>query len=317
MKTKLLPKFQTFMSGYPFAISALTLTLGFTLLGILILLLPPSLGNLSQFAQNIKVWCFGFNPTTGSFQWTYLAIFFSGPLVITTTILLLWKEPLQKLQQQPRKAIPYLAASTLLLIGISYAFFQLYQPPTSTSKPLPSLKHLRTHTTPTPFQLINQDGQKIALKNLLGKVILITGVYSTCKSTCPLIMAQTRSVVQALSQKEKENLQVLVITLNPEEDTPPKLKKMAQIQHTPPPLYQYLTGKPKYVHKILDQYGFLRKKNPKTGVISHVNLFILIDKQGKIAFRFLLGEKQKKLTIQAIQKLIQEKIPKKIQPTNA
>ena len=122
-----------------------------------------------------------------------------------------------------------------------------------------------------------------------------------------MILRQIKDAVASLTEEEKKELVVLAITLDPERDTVEVLKKMAKAQGVSAPFFHFLTGEPKEVNRILDLYGFSRKKNPKTGVIDHVNLFILFNRQGFISYRFTLGGKQREWMVKALKQLISEK----------
>jgi protein SCO1/2 len=121
-----------------------------------------------------------------------------------------------------------------------------------------------------------------------------------------MIMKQIKDAVAPLTESEKKELHILAISMDPEKDTPQNLKKMADAQNVSTPFFHFLTGDPKEVNKILDTYDFARTKDPKTGIISHANLFILIDRSGKKAYRFTLGKQQEKWQIEALKKLIKE-----------
>ena len=45
----------------------------------------------------------------------------------------------------------------------------------------------------------------------------------------------------------------------------------------------------------LDRMQMARDRDPETGVINHANLFLLIDRDGRLAYRLGLGERQQSL----------------------
>jgi len=49
-----------------------------------------------------------------------------------------------------------------------------------------------------------------------------------------------------------------------------------------------------------------RQRDPKTGVIDHSNLFILVDRQGRVSYRLTLGSRQQQWLISALQVLLAE-----------
>ena len=73
-----------------------------------------------------------------------------------------------------------------------------------------------------------------------------------------------------------------------------------------PPQYLLAGGDGKEVNRILDDLSIARKRDPATGVVDHVNLFAVIDKQGRIAYRFTLGETQEPWLVEALKLLGRE-----------
>lgn len=150
---------------------------------------------------------------------------------------------------------------------------------------------LRTADEPPAFSLINQDGEEITLESLRGKVVMVTGVFATCHTACPTIIAEAKDAVAALPEQDQSKVSIVAITLDPEGDTLEKRKSTAQAHGLEAPKFNYVNGKnPEEVGKVLDAFNFARgEKDPKTGVMGHANMFVLIDRDGKIAYRLTLG----------------------------
>ena len=121
-----------------------------------------------------------------------------------------------------------------------------------------------------------------------------------------MIFAQLRTVTGALSEAELKQLTIAAITLDPERDDVARLAAIADSQNLTLPTYQLLTGESAMVNHVLDNYGFIRKHNPETGEIDHNNLFILIDRGGRAAYTFTLGQTQQAWLIEALHKLLAE-----------
>ena len=60
------------------------------------------------------------------------------------------------------------------------------------------------------------------------------------------------------------------------------------------------------LERLLDRVQIARERDPETGVISHANLFLLIDRDGRIAYRFGLGERQQRWLTSALRILLRE-----------
>ena len=56
-----------------------------------------------------------------------------------------------------------------------------------TELPFPAGR-LRTTLSMPAFTLNNQDDEPISLSALHGRVVLVTAVYSTCTTTCPMML---------------------------------------------------------------------------------------------------------------------------------
>ena len=75
------------------------------------------------------------------------------------------------------------------------------------------------------FQLTDHHGQPFTQENLKGKWTLIFFGFTHCPDICPTTMATVARMYAALDEDERENLQVLLISLDPERDTPEQLAK--------------------------------------------------------------------------------------------
>lgn len=150
---------------------------------------------------------------------------------------------------------------------------QMFPEPLKTSNPAPD------------FTLVNQDNKKIGLKDFKGKVVLMNFIYASCGETCPALITKFKDVQKAMKDKLGKEIVLASLTIDPERDSPKVLKAYAKKHEADPKAWQFLTGDPKEVDKVLKDYGILYRKDEK-GNIGHVNLVILIDKQGVIAYNF-------------------------------
>lgn len=75
-----------------------------------------------------------------------------------------------------------------------------------------------------PSKWTNQDGKNIELKSLKGNVLVMVMIYTTCKAACPKLVADMRNIESRLNKKTKKNVKLILISIDPETDTPEKLK---------------------------------------------------------------------------------------------
>jgi protein SCO1/2 len=166
---------------------------------------------------------------------------------------------------------------------------------------------LRTAELPPTIELTNHLGEPFSLKDdTQGDVVMITALYASCPHTCPAIIQQAKRVADRLSEEQRQDLHILGITMDPENDSPEALAELAEMHGLVAPLFEFLTGDPDEVNALLDQFGVLRERNLETGVIDHVNLYFLLDRQGKIAYRLTLGDQQERWLESALAVLLEE-----------
>ena len=65
-------------------------------------------------------------------------------------------------------------------------------------------------------------------------------------------------------------------------------------------------GESAEVESTLDRMQMARERDPETGVINHANLFLLIDREGRLAYRLGLGERQQRWLVSALRVLLRE-----------
>lgn len=79
-----------------------------------------------------------------------------------------------------------------------------------------------------PSQWTNQNGQNIEMKDLKGKVLVMVMIYTSCKAACPRLVADMRNIEQRLPEKGKDKVKMVLVSIDPEVDTPERLKAFAK-----------------------------------------------------------------------------------------
>ncbi len=68
-------------------------------------------------------------------------------------------------------------------------------------------------------------------KALRGKVLLVYFGYVNCPDVCPASMAAGAAALNALSPAEREKTRMIMVSVDPERDTPARLKEYAAYFH--------------------------------------------------------------------------------------
>ena len=304
--SKLIGVLSRFFSGTAFPVFALSLLLLYEFVMVGLMFVPPSNAGLGAFADDFRVWCLGAADGTGAVNWAYAAGMLSPPLFVAVTIGWLWGRPLAELRARPAAAVrPTLVAAGFVLAGC--AVFVLAGPTPASGEMTFPAESLRTHLPPPALVLVDHLGATVDVARMRGKVVLITGVYSRCGNTCPLIMAQAKRVVAELTSAERADLSVIAVTLDPMHDSTHVLADLAQAHALASPPWHLVTGEVAQVEATLDRIGIVRVRDPKTGVIEHPNLFVVVDRAGRVAYRFTLGPRQERWLFTALRLLLRER----------
>lgn len=79
-----------------------------------------------------------------------------------------------------------------------------------------------------PSTWTTQDGKDIQLKDLQGDVLVMVMIYTSCKAACPRLVADMRNIEERLPEHSKENVKMIFVSIDPETDTPERLKAFAK-----------------------------------------------------------------------------------------
>jgi protein SCO1/2 len=302
---KRLEVFRNLLIGSAFPAFGLSLLACWVVFLIAMLLAPSGPSGLGAFAEDFRIWCFGYDPETGRTEVAYVMAMIVPQFMIGAFIAFFWWEPLREVVKRPQVIARYLGAAALLVAGSSAVFALSAGQAPGGDFPFPA-EELRTAYEAPQFALTNQDRETVSLAGFQGNVVILTAVYASCPHTCPAILTQARAAIDELSLEEQEDLRVIAVTMDPKSDSPDILRKLAQNHGMESTLYHLVTGDPAEVERLLDRMQIARERDPETGVISHANLFLLVDRDGKIAYRFGLGERQQRWLTSALKILLRE-----------
>jgi protein SCO1/2 len=140
---------------------------------------------------------------------------------------------------------------------------------------------------PAPeLTLTAQDGTRLSLNELRGKVVAITFIYASCADTCPLLTAKMAGLQTALGADFGPKVFFVSITVDPERDTPEVLKRYAHAHGANLAGWAFLTGRPAEIRDVARRYGIYYKKTPR-GDVDHTFLTSLVDQHGTLRVQYL------------------------------
>ncbi len=138
-----------------------------------------------------------------------------------------------------------------------------------------------------PFELIDQDGKKLTSADFRGKPFLVFFGFTHCPDICPTTLFEVSEIFNRLG-KDSEKVSALFVTVDPERDTPDKLKLYLSSFH---PRIFAGSGTPEQIEAIKKTYFVYAKKVPLDGggyTMDHTSIVYLMDKEGKFIAPFNL-----------------------------
>ena len=140
---------------------------------------------------------------------------------------------------------------------------------------------------PAPaFTLTAQDGRRLSLNELHGKVVLVTFIYTSCTDACPLLTAKMAALQDDLGNDFGPKIFFLSITVDPERDTPEILTRYAQVHGANLSGWAFLSGAPDEIRAVARQYGIYHKKQTGSDV-DHTFLTSLVDQRGTLRVQYM------------------------------
>ncbi|MGB0849740.1 MAG: SCO family protein [Bacteroidia bacterium] len=123
-----------------------------------------------------------------------------------------------------------------------------------------------------------QNNETIELKELKGDVLVMVMIYTTCKAACPRLVADMRSISEKV---DDGNVRYVLVSIDPENDTPEKLKKFAIENNMDTEQWVFLQGT---VDDVREFSNVLAVKYKQISPIdfSHSNIISVFNKKGEL-----------------------------------
>ena len=136
------------------------------------------------------------------------------------------------------------------------------------------------------FILTNQDGKRVALKELRGKALAITFIFASCVDTCPLLTAKMVGIQNKLGASFGPQVNFVSITVDPERDTPEVLRRYGERHQANTAGWFFLTGTSPEIREVAKRYGIYYKKTPR-GDVDHTFLTSVVDPGGMLRVQYM------------------------------
>ncbi len=130
-----------------------------------------------------------------------------------------------------------------------------------------------------PSTWTTQDNEQIELKDLRGNVLVVVMIYTSCKAACPRLVADMRNIEKQVPEKDLEKVKFLMVSIDPETDTPENLKKFSKENLMEEDHWMFLRGTPEDTREFAAVLAVSYKKISPID-FSHSNIISVFDEEG-------------------------------------
>lgn len=135
-------------------------------------------------------------------------------------------------------------------------------------------------------ELLDQDGKPIKLLDAYhGKVLVVFFGFTQCPDVCPTTMAELAQVKEKLTPQARDQVQVVMISVDPQRDTPQILKQYVAAFD---PSFIGLTGSDEQIAKAAASFKAYYKKvdSGQSYTMEHSSGLYVIDPNGQSRILF-------------------------------
>ncbi len=104
-----------------------------------------------------------------------------------------------------------------------------------------------------PFELIDQNGETFSSEELAGHPWVASFIFTKCAGFCPTLVRDMK--LEIADRVKDPEVRYVTITVDPEYDTPEKLKQYADVYGVDAEKWKFLTGDKDTIYRIV-QHGF-------------------------------------------------------------
>lgn len=126
-----------------------------------------------------------------------------------------------------------------------------------------------------------EENKSIHLEDLRGKTLVMVMIYTTCKAACPRLVADMRNIEAKIPKKYNSDLQYVLISIDPKNDTPEKLKVFAKENYMDDEHWTFLQGTEESVREFANVLA-VKYKQISPLDFSHSNIISVFNPEGEL-----------------------------------
>lgn len=137
------------------------------------------------------------------------------------------------------------------------------------------------------YQLADSRGQAFALKQLRGKPLIVSLIYTSCYHTCPTLTHHVAQVVEiAREALGHDSFNVVTIGFDTDVDTPRRMRNFARERGISDARWYFLSADAQTMDRLVKDLGFIYFPSPKG--FDHLAQTTVVDEKG-VVYRQVYG----------------------------
>lgn len=140
----------------------------------------------------------------------------------------------------------------------------------------------QTYLEAPDFSLVNYLGDTVTLSQFKGRTVILTFAFAHCQTVCPTLISSTK---QALAVFPSEEVQLVVVTIDPWRDTPSALQSIHEKWDLPDNAVA-LSGSKEAIQNVLADYNYTSQRDEKTGDVVHPATVYIVSPAGILSYTF-------------------------------
>lgn len=131
---------------------------------------------------------------------------------------------------------------------------------------------------------LTQSGESVELADLSDNYQLVCMIFTACPEACPNLVGDMANIDAALEPEVKENVNYLLVTIDPDRDDPERLTNFAGVHNLDTSRWTLLQGEKDKILELSNMLG-VEYKQYENGSFGHTNYLTLLNRKGEIIYR--------------------------------
>lgn len=148
-------------------------------------------------------------------------------------------------------------------------------------------------------------GESLTLANFQGQPVVISMIYGSCTTACPVLVNDARRIFEALPEAYKQEVKLVMVSFDEDSDTPAALAEYAKKYNLGDDVWTFLHGDDNNIRALATLLG-VRYRKRSDGDFDHSNLVTVLDVHGRVVERVEGLNRPVEDAVNALVKIIDE-----------